>query len=183
MLNLLGWSGYGPGRPPKHEDPANHDLECSDCSGLGVESFALKALGISSKHAWASDKCADAHRFLKTHCCPQMLFKDMFNCDQKISTLPTPSIYWCGFPCQPWSIIRNKSRKWKEASARPFWKTIGRICALSPPIAVLENVLGSLGQWARVCGVFRRGLPQYQVLGVTFCSSQVISPCLLKTRM
>ena len=142
----------------------------SDCSGLGVESFALKALGVPHVCAWVSDKCPAARKFLKKHCGPQQVFSDM----QSIKALPPKVVlYLCGFPCQPWSRLHSQSKLWNDARAAVFRKTVDRIKTLRPPLTVLENVLGFVDQWKKVMKIFAQQLSGFQVVAVMFCSSQI----------
>ena len=57
--------------------------------------------------------------------------------------LPQHSVYVCGFPCTPFSLLRRHSTKLlREPAAKPFRATVKTIKTRLPPVAVLENVRG-----------------------------------------
>ena len=73
----------------------------------------------------------------------------MFERDRK--TLPKDiGAYDCGFPCQPYSLLHNKSKLFGEEDAEVFRETMRTIYSAEPLIAVLENVVGILRVWETV---------------------------------
>ena len=73
----------------------------------------------------------------------------MFERDRK--TLPKDiGAYDCGFPCQPYSLLHNKSKLFGEEDAEVFRETMRTIFSAEPLIAVLENVVGILRVWETV---------------------------------
>ena len=77
------------------------------------------------------------------------LCTDMFERDRK--TLPKDiGAYDCGFPCQPYSLLHNKSKLFGEEDAEVFRETMRTIFSAEPLIAVLENVVGILRVWKTV---------------------------------
>lgn len=83
---------------------------------------------------------------LLTSTCPkqsksaQRIFTEMINRDQ--TSLPQTSLYDCGFPCQPFSLLNSSSQFMDAPEAECFRQSIRTIWACQPLIAVLENVMG-----------------------------------------
>ena len=66
-------------------------------------------------------------------------------------------IYACGFPCMPFSALRQHStRLLKEAAARPFFKVLEVLRTRRPKLALLENVLGIRKVMKKILGYLRK---------------------------
>lgn len=57
------------------------------------------------------------------------------------------TLYDCGFPCQPFSLLNNNSRLLDEPQAEVFRESMRTIYSVEPLICVLENVVGVLRVW------------------------------------
>ena len=119
-------------------------------AAAGLESTALP-----SKH-WACVVLAHVSLTREPHCQPQKVYNDMLTLDLRmcirqvpssqpqkvyndlltndkfIQDLPKISLYACGFPCPPWSRLRNRTL---------------RRCGL---LTVLDNVPGFVDQWGKL---------------------------------
>lgn len=58
------------------------------------------------------------------------------------TSLPQTTLYDCGFPCQPFSLLNSSSQFMNAPEAECFRQSIRTIWACQPLIAVLENVMG-----------------------------------------
>ena len=85
-------------------------------------------------------------------------------------------IYVCGFPCTPFSSLRQHStRLLREAAARPFFKVLEVLRTRKPKLAVLENVLGIRKVMKKILGYLRR-LLIYWVIVVPIDSMDLGEP-------
>lgn len=66
------------------------------------------------------------------------------------------ALYDAGFPCQPFSLLHNKSRLFQEAEAEVFKEVMKTIYTIKPLIGILENVLGLLRVWGTVESYLRK---------------------------
>lgn len=82
-------------------------------------------------------------------CCCAFFFGDMQQ--RESSSLPKEAtLYDCGFPCQPFSLLHNKSALMGEPEAEVFREAIKTIYRVKPLVSVLENVIGILRVWETV---------------------------------
>lgn len=51
-------------------------------------------------------------------------------------------LYFCGFPCQPWSRANARSTLWEHPSAQLVFGLADTLQQVRPNSAILENVLG-----------------------------------------
>ena len=78
----------------------------SDCSGLGSEVFALKMLGLSINHRFASDAAQHSKTFIFNNCKPNVWYENcMIRDNQKT---PSVDVYVAGFPLPFSSAGKNK---------------------------------------------------------------------------
>ena len=68
------------------------------------------------------------------------IYTDMIERDQ--TSLRQTTLYDCGFPCQPFSLLNSSSQFMNAPEAECFRQSIRTIWACQPLIAVLENVMG-----------------------------------------
>ena len=73
----------------------------TDCSGIGMALFALRALGVSFHHVFASDVDPNARAFLQEHHPADIMYHDLRN--RHLDDMPSVDLYIAGFPCQPFS--------------------------------------------------------------------------------
>ena len=77
------------------------------------------------------------------------MYTNMLGRDRK--TLPKDiGAYDSGFPCQPYSLLHNKTKLFEEEGAEVFRETMRTVYEVEPLIAVLENVVGILRAWDTV---------------------------------
>lgn len=93
----------------------------TDCSGAEAPIWALKAMQIPHQHVFSCDWQEQVRSFIRATCPPTgHIFTDMLT--RRCKDLPGIDIYVCGFPCTPFSLLRQHStRLLKEAAARPFF--------------------------------------------------------------
>ncbi len=117
----------------------------TDFSGLETPLFALSLLGVPFKHCSSCDN-APAPRlwghanFAALRRGSAKFFEDVLVRDPK--TLPQHTLYVAGFPCTPFSGMHAGTKLLKDVNARQYYAAVRTIAANSPPIAVLENVIG-----------------------------------------
>ena len=114
----------------------------TDCSGAEAPVWALKQMMIPHKHVWSCDCDPTVREFIQS-CSPpaDKLYADMLN--RATDETPNVDIYVCGFPCTPYSMLRaHKTKKFKEAAAKPYFAMLKFLRIKRPPLAVLENVGG-----------------------------------------
>ena len=101
----------------------------TDCSGVDAPIFAVRELQVKMRHKFSCD-CAEHSRRWIEACCPPEgeIFQNMLQRDH--SQLPNISAYFCGWPCKPFSLLRVKSKFWRDPNARPFEAGCWLICIL-----------------------------------------------------
>ena len=114
----------------------------TDCSGAEAPIWALKAMNVRHEHVFSCDWKACVRTFIKATCPPTgPIFTDMLT--RSCADIPDMDVYVCGFPCTPFSHLRqHDTRLLKEAAAKPFFKVLEVLRERKPRLAVLENVLG-----------------------------------------
>ena len=131
----------------------------TDCSGADAPVWALRALGICFRHAFASDSWDIARRLVMANSNPQVMFDDMRT--RATADVPSHNVYVCGFPCQPFSTLHNNTTYFRDARAKPFKSMLQTLNAKRPACAVLENVPGILRVRKALTRALR-GLPDYR---------------------
>ena len=90
--------------------------------------------------------------------------------------LPQHSVYVCGFPCTPFSMLRRHSTKLlREPAAKPFRAAVKTIKTRLPPVAVLENVHGIRRVMSHVVSHFVK-LRWYYVFVIAIDSAELGEP-------
>ena len=114
----------------------------TDCSGAQAPIWALKAMGIPHVHSFACDVSTAARRFILASSPPKgPIFDNMLR--RRKDLVPKHNLYICGFPCTPFSTLRQHSTKlFGEPAAKPFFVAVGVIREHLPALAILENVMG-----------------------------------------
>ena len=131
----------------------------TDCSGADAPAWALRALDIGVRDAFASDSWDVARRLVLSNSKPQVMFDDM--CTRAAADVPSHNVYVCGFPCQPFSTLHNNTTYFRDARAAPFKSMLQTLNAKRPACAVLENVPGILRVRKALTRALR-GLPGYR---------------------
>ena len=114
----------------------------TDCSGAEAPIWSLRSMCIPHIHAFSCDVSPAVRKFIAA-CSPPVgpIFPDMLKRD--IPSIPAHSVYVCGFPCKPFSLLRRHSTKlMREPTAKPFFATVKVIREHLPMVAILENVEG-----------------------------------------
>ena len=114
----------------------------TDCSGAEAPVWALQGMRVPHSHTHSCDVLAVVRAFIRATCQPKgPIFEDMLR--RNVSDIPPLNIYYCGFPCKPFSRLRQHNTKLlKETTAKPFFKMLQVIRALLPSLCILENVVG-----------------------------------------
>ena len=73
----------------------------TDCSGLDVPLYALKALGRKVQHLSSSDNDKAARETIRANHQPEKLYDDIKH--RELSSEVQSDLYVAGFPCQPFS--------------------------------------------------------------------------------
>ena len=111
-----------------------------DCSGAHAPHYALAELGIRSKTMVACDYATGPQKFSRIN-----VQVAEFQPNLMLRT-PTPPksilLYTAGFPCKPFSSLRNSTKLLQDKEARQFWKVTATIREQRPRMVVLENVQG-----------------------------------------
>jgi len=108
----------------------------SDCSGLGSEVFALKMLGLSINHRFASDVAQHSKTFIFNNCKPNVWYENcMIRDNQKT---PSVDVYVAGFPLPFSSAGMNKGLR--DEGRTVFDGIFDYIHHQKPRIFVLETV-------------------------------------------
>ena len=129
----------------------------TDCSGADAPIWACRQTQLKHVHVFSSDIWHKARSFLKCNTPPcEVMYDDM--CARGCCGVPQHDVYVCGFPCQPFSTLRSKSRFFQEAKAKPFWAALKTIRASRPPMVLMENVAGIM----RVQDTLKRALRTVQ---------------------
>lgn len=111
----------------------------TDCAGADAPVWALRQLGISFSHAFASETWLVARELLAANSKPDVVYGDMCG---RTENPPPHDVYICGFPCQPFSTLHNKTKLLREPKAKPYRAMLKTIRASRPTLVVLENVPG-----------------------------------------
>ena len=110
------------------------------CSGAHAPHYALAELGIRSKTVVACDYATGPQKFSRRN-----VQVAEFQPNLMLRT-PTPPksilLYTAGFPCKPFSSLRNSTKLLQDKEARQFWKVTATIREQRPRMVVLENVQG-----------------------------------------
>ncbi len=116
----------------------------TDCSGIEAPIVALRLLKVSVEHMFSSENDPVCRRVIARCFQPNHLYEDISRRIHK--SLPSIDLYVCGFPCQPFSVLRHfeKDRELKktreDARADVFLHMLKTIHAARPKMCVLENV-------------------------------------------
>ncbi|QDP66835.1 MAG: putative cytosine-specific methyltransferase [Prokaryotic dsDNA virus sp.] len=111
-----------------------------DCSGLGAFEVALNRLGIKYTLEFASELNKYARTgYLSLHK-PKTMYEDINQRDNTKYLKPL-DLYFCGFPCQPFSSSRSRLGL-NDSRGTIFYKCLEFIKANQPKIVVFENVRG-----------------------------------------
>lgn len=137
----------------------------SDCCGLSAEVFAFRALGIPHTLAFASDRCRAAKAWTLANASPQHWADDVMKRPMEALKNVQLTSYFAGFPCQPFSLLNSKAKRWRDLRAGIFRTCLSTIDHTQPAYSVMENVCGLLKDWPKVEREFSTRLPGY----VTFC--------------
>jgi DNA (cytosine-5)-methyltransferase 1 len=74
----------------------------TDCSGMGMPLLALRGLGITFRHIFASDTSLAARATLQANTPPEIMYDDLRH--RSLEKVPAVDLYIAGFPCQPFSM-------------------------------------------------------------------------------
>lgn len=113
----------------------------TDCSGIEAPIVALKNLGISFTHIFASDINKYVIQSIKANFEPENIYEDITTRDN--SSLPDIDLYICGFPCQPFSHAGQR-KGMDDDRGNIFWSCLDVIKTKNPTYFILENVPGLL---------------------------------------
>ena len=121
---------------------ARHSLRIgTDCSGAEAPIWALRAMGIAHTHVFSCDCDKDVQTLIHACSPPEVFFEDMLR--RPTTKVPDVHVYVCGFPCTPYSSLRQHSTKlFKDPNARPYFAMLKVLRAKLPALGVLENVAG-----------------------------------------
>ena len=133
---LLGWgpailalvSAVRAERLKRNSESASEQHPCwqvgAEFAGAEAPIFALKELGMPFKHAFSSEYDEPKRQFIVANrCAPQgPFYRDMLTRDH--ARIPWTTLYVAGFPCTPFSSLRNHSKLMKEAAAKQFLSLI-----------------------------------------------------------
>ena len=147
----------------------------TDCSGAEAPIWSLRSMDIPHRHVFSCDVSPSVRKFI-AQCSPPEgpVFHDMLQRDA--ADIPAHSIYVCGFPCTPFSRLRQHSTKLlREPAAKPFFESVRSIRQSLPPVAILENVLGIRQVMTHVVSYFAR-LGWYYVLVIPIDSAELGEP-------
>jgi site-specific DNA-cytosine methylase len=102
----------------------------------------MKAMQLPHDHVFSCDVDKQVQLFIRATCPPSSkLFTDMLN--RHLPDIPEVDIYVCGFPCTPYSSLRQHHTKLlKEPAAKPLFEVLKVLRERRPPLAILENVPG-----------------------------------------
>jgi len=128
----------------------------TDCSGAEAPVWALVAMRIPHTHVFSCDIDPHVRSFIAATSPPNgPIYDDMLK--RKTEDLPAQSIYCCGFPCKPFSLLRQHSTKLlKEKTAKPFFAVLKVVRHSRPLIVVLENVMGIRAVLKQVLGHLKK---------------------------
>ena len=147
----------------------------TDCSGAEAPIWSLRSMGIQHRHVFSCDVSVAVRKFI-SQCSPPEgpVYHDMLKRDP--AGVPAHSVYVCGFPCTPFSLLRRHSTKLlRELAAKPFFAAVRMIKESLPPLAILENVSGIRQVMKYVVGHFV-ALAWYYVLVIPIDSADLGEP-------
>ena len=113
----------------------------TDCSGVGLPVLALRGLGVSVRHVFASEICPLTRRTLEANAPAEIMYADLRDRINLVAC--SVDLYVAGFPCQPFS--QAGTRVGFEAAAgngHLFFHVADYIRTKRPKAFILENVLG-----------------------------------------
>lgn len=113
----------------------------TDCSGIETPILALQELNLPFQHVFSSEIDANCIKTIKANFSPEILYNDIVTRD--VHSLPDIDLYICGFPCQPFSEIGNRTG-FSHKSGHVFWSCLEVITTKQPKFFILENVKGLL---------------------------------------
>ena len=147
----------------------------TDCSGAEAPVWSLRALQVPFEHVFFCDTNPQVRKFIASNSPPTTkLFEDMLTRD--LDAVPVVDVYVCGFPCTPYSSLRNhRTKLFREPAAKPYFAVLKFLRSKRPPLAVLENV----GGLRRVMAKVLRDLEQlkwYYVLWMMIDSEDLGEP-------
>lgn len=116
--------------------------------------WSLRALSLPFEHVFSCDANPVVRKFIASNSPPTTaLFDDMLSRD--LDAVPAVDVYVCGFPCTPYSSLRNhRTKLFKEPAAKPYFAMLKFLEHRRPALAILENV----GGLRRVVGKVLRDL-------------------------
>jgi DNA (cytosine-5)-methyltransferase 1 len=109
----------------------------TDCSGIEAPIEALKQMKIPFRHLWSCDNDPFVQQSIAANYSPEMFFDDITK--RNNSKLPSPDIYVCGFPCQPFSALGTQLGT-RDARGNIMLYCIDTIKKTLPKVFILENV-------------------------------------------
>lgn len=113
----------------------------SDCSGMGTDGYAARALGLNYVNVFASDSDDACRRVLQAGPDPP---QHLFQSAGQGGDCGELDLYTCGFPCQPFSSAgKNKGSKDK----RHFGFCLAILCVLKmvhPEVGQSKPIIPSL---------------------------------------
>jgi DNA (cytosine-5)-methyltransferase 1 len=109
----------------------------TDCSGIEAPIEALKQMKIPFRHIWSCDNDRYVQQSIAANYSPEMFFDDITK--RNNSKLPSPDIYVCGFPCQPFSALGTQLGT-RDARGNIMFYCIDTIKKTLPKVFILENV-------------------------------------------
>jgi len=114
----------------------------TDCSGAEAPIWALRLMHVPFTHVFSCDIQSKVRDFIRATSPPSgPIFVDMLKRDK--SELPAFNVYVCGFPCNPYSMLRRHATKLlQEQAAKPYRKMLTVLNDRKPALAILENVAG-----------------------------------------
>ena len=135
----------------------------TDCSGAEAPIWAMKQMGLPHEHVFSCDWQGSVRAFIRATCPPTgPIFEDMLTRDRQ--KLPYMDVYVCGFPCTPFSSLRqHSSALLREEAAKPFFEVLKILRQNKPKLACLENVMGIRQVMGKVLR-YLRGLQLYWVI-------------------
>ena len=111
----------------------------TDCSGMGMVFYALRALGVAFRHRFGSDVDWVARRHLHDHAAPDVFFPDLLA--RSLRDVPNVDLYICGFPCQAFSAA-GVQHGFNDDRGQIFFHVERYLRHCQPRAFILENVLG-----------------------------------------
>ena len=109
----------------------------TDCSGIEAPLQALKQMDIPYQHVWSCEIDKHAEKSILANYNPQKMYHDITK--RKHASLPDVDIYVCGFPCQPFSLMGNKTGT-EDSRSNIMYQCIKVIKKKLPKVFILENV-------------------------------------------